>query len=274
MPSTCSVSNYICYVFPTRRWVVLLPTTTIASGSTSLAITSMNNPYYAQPSSLYFKVTVARASAVGDVYYITQNAFTPVSYCLSSPVNSTSATVVTTQTPNMYLRKYANTVIFTINNLFSDSRTRAIYIQAPADVTSWDPTYCNASITATTTSNLNYPLRFTCIVDPLTSNFLRLTLDSDMATFTAGWGLMSIRVHARFTIADFPTPAVLYQTTPVTSGIFYFYSSVSATSSSNIYYMSQTSLTISIIQHQVPIISVVNFNTQSFSNRLARVNNK
>jgi len=271
MPSTCSVSNYNCYVFPTRRWVVLLPTTTF-TGLITLSITSMNNPYYAQPSSLYFKVTVARATAVGDVYYITQNPFTPVSYSFQNIATATSATVTPTQTPSMYLRNYANTVKFTINNLFSDSRVTAIYILAPADVTSWDPTYCNASITAT--SNFNYPLRFTCSVDPLTPTYLRLTLDSDMATFSSSWGLKSILVHAKFTIADFPTSPVLYQTTPVTSGAFYFYSSVSSTSSSNFYYMSQTSLTISIIQHQVPVISVINFNTQSFANRLARVNNK
>ena len=85
---------------------------------------------------------------------------------------------------------------------------------------------------------------------------------------------MSIRVHAKFRLADFPTTPVLYQTAPVTSGSFFFYSSVNSISSSSLYYMSQTSLTISIIQHQVPIISVINFNTQSFANRLARVNNK
>lgn len=272
MPSSCSVTNYDCYVFPTRRWLVLIPTTTINAGSITLSITSMNNPYYSQPFSLYFKVTVARASALGDVYYITQNAFTPVSYSFQSTVNATSVTVTPTQTPNMYLRNYANTVIFTINNLFSDSRIQAIYIKAPADVTSWDPTYCNASLT--TTANFNYPLRFTCIVDPLTPQYLRLTLDSDMATYSLSWGLLNIRLHAKFTLADFPSAVVLYGTTPVTSGTFNFYSSVNSTSSSNFYYMSQTSLTISIIQHQVPVISVINFNTQSFANRLARVNNK
>jgi hypothetical protein len=38
--------------------------------------------------------------------------------------------------------------------------------------------------------------------------------------------------------------------------------------------MSQTSVTVSISQNQVPVISVINFNTQSFADRLARVNNK
>jgi hypothetical protein len=129
MPSTCTVANYICYVFPTRRWVVLLPTAPVLTGQITLSITSMNNPYYAQPYSLYFKVTVARAAAIGDVYYITQPPFTPVSYSYVNSSQATSFSVASTQTPNnMYLRNYANSVIFTINNIFSDSRMTAIYI--------------------------------------------------------------------------------------------------------------------------------------------------
>ncbi|MFM7850541.1 MAG: hypothetical protein ACKO96_01175, partial [Flammeovirgaceae bacterium] len=62
--------------------------------------------------------------------------------------------------------------------------------------------------------------------------------------------------------------------TPITSGNFWAYSSVNATSSSSLYYMSQVSLTIPISQHQVPIISVINFNTKSFFYRQAQVNNK
>jgi hypothetical protein len=275
MPSDCVVSNYYCYVFPTRRWVVLYPTTTIAAGSITLSVTSMNNPYYSQPYSLYFLVTVARSAegVLGDTYKILQNPITPVSYSLQSSVNATALTVATTQTPNMYLRNYANTVVFTIANLFSDSRTQAIYIQAPSDVTSWDPTYCNASIT--TTQSFNYPLRFTCIVDPNTPQYIRLTLDTDMPTYNTAWGLMNIVLHAKFTLADFPplTPT-LYVTQAITSGSFYAYSSTNVTTSSSLYYMSKCSVTVSISPNQVPVISVINFNTQSFANRQAKVNNK
>jgi hypothetical protein len=249
MPSNCVVTNYYCYVFPTRRWVVLYPTTTIAVGKITLAITSMNNPYYAQAYSQYFLVTVARSAegVTGDTYKILQGAFTPVSYSFPTPVNLTAISISTTQTPNMYLRNYANTVVFTISNLFSDARTKAIYILAPVDVTSWDPTYCNGSISGTI--NFNYPLRFTCIVDPITPQYLRLTLDSDMSIYNPAWALSNIIVHARFTLADFTTAPTLYVTSPVTSGSFYAYSSVSPTSSSSIYYMSQCSLTISISQN-------------------------
>lgn len=119
MPSDCTVTNYYCYVFPTRRWVVLYPKITINAGSITLAITSMNNPYYSQPYSLYFLVTVARVGAIGDTYKILQNPFTPVSYSFQSTVNATALAVATTITPNMYLRNYANTVYFTISNIFS-----------------------------------------------------------------------------------------------------------------------------------------------------------
>ena len=232
----------------------------------------MNNPYYAQPYSLNFKVTVARAGQVADVYYIEQPAFTPVSYSFVSTGTSTSLAVAATQTPSMYLRNYANTVIFTIGNIFSDSRVQAIYIKASTDVTVWDNTYCNASITGT--SNFNYPLRFTCTVDPNDATFLRLTRDSDMTTYNPTWGQMSIQLHAKFTLADFPTPPFLYSTAAVNSAPFTVYSSANATSPSSLYYMSQCSVTVSISQNQVPVISMINFNTQSFANRLARVNNK
>lgn len=166
MPSNCAVTNYYCYVFPTRRWVVLYPTTPISAGPIILTITSMNNPYYSQPASLYFLVTVARPGSTGDTYRILQDPFTPVSYSFQNSSIATAMAVAPTQTPNMYLRNYANTVYFTISNLFSDSRMQAIYIRAPSDVLSWDGTYCNASIT--NTASFNYPLRFTCIVDPIT----------------------------------------------------------------------------------------------------------
>ena len=137
MPNDCTSTGYTCYVFPLRRWVVLYPTGT-RSGSIAIALTSMNNPYYAQPHSTFFLVTVARDNQIGDTYKITQDAFTPVSYSFQNVGVSNTFTVSSTQTPSMYLRNYANTVIFSIGNIFSESRVKAIYITAPSDVTSWD----------------------------------------------------------------------------------------------------------------------------------------
>ena len=166
MPSTCSASGYNCYAFPSPRWIVLIPTGNVISGVGNLTITLstyMNNAYYAQPYSLYIKVTVSRSSvAVADVYNILQNPFTTIKSSRTSGT-STSMTITSTQTPNnIWLRNYANTAIFQLDNLFMDERIIAIYLVAPADVTSWDPTYCNASLTGT--SNNIYPLRFICSV--------------------------------------------------------------------------------------------------------------
>lgn len=115
MPSTCSASNYNCYAFPSPRWIVLVPTTTVISGSGTLTIaltTYMNNPYYLQPYSLNFIITVSRASvALADVYNILQNPFTTIKASTTSGV-ATSMTITTTQTPNIWLRNYANTAIF------------------------------------------------------------------------------------------------------------------------------------------------------------------
>ena len=61
---------------------------------------------------------------------------------------------------------------------------------------------------------------------------------------------------------------------PVTSGSFYVYGSVNTSSVDPKYYLSETSTTIQISQHQVPIISDITFNQDSFAHRVARVNNK
>ena len=99
---------------------------------------------------------MARPAAVGDVFYITAVAHIPIT-------SGITMTISATQTPNIYLRNYANTVIFSIGNVFLDDRIKAIYIKAPVEVTSWTDNYCNASITTTLVNT--YPLRFECKVD-------------------------------------------------------------------------------------------------------------
>lgn len=50
---------------------------------------------------------------------------------------------------------------------------------------------------------------------------------------------MTIKVHAKFTIAPFGTgQPILYTTTPVTSGTFNAYGSVSTTSDDSKYFLS------------------------------------
>jgi hypothetical protein len=90
------------------------------------------------------------------------------------------------------------------------------------------------------------------------------------------WGDLTITVIAKFTLIDFDllNPPSLYVTQPITSGNFYAYGSVSAISSDSKYYLSECSTTIQISQYQVPIISDITFNQQSFKDRVAKVSTK
>lgn len=151
MPSTCSASNYNCYAFPTPRWIVLIPTTTISSGSNNIVLSStMNNAYYTQAYTQNIVITVTRSSgATADLYNELQSPFITIKRSRTNSV-ATSMTIATTQTPSIWLRNYANTAIFTLGNIFMDSRIKSIYLKAPAsDVVSWDANYCNASLTST-----------------------------------------------------------------------------------------------------------------------------
>ena len=157
MPNDCTATNsFTCVSFPTRRWIVLYPGTTYSGSTVSVAIYYMQNGYYAQAFDNRFKITVARPSLLGDVFYITATALTPITSGISMSISAT-------QTPNVWLRNYANTAIFYINYIFNDDRIKAIYIKAPVEVTSWTYNYCNASITSTLVNT--YPLRFECKVD-------------------------------------------------------------------------------------------------------------
>ena len=126
MPTDCTASGYTCYSFPTRRWIALYPSG-IKTGTISIGVYYMTNGYYSQAYSQNFKITVARSGSVGDVYNVLQTAFTPIT-------SSITMTISATQTPQIWLRNYANTAIFSINNIFMDNRIKAIYIQAPTDI--------------------------------------------------------------------------------------------------------------------------------------------
>jgi hypothetical protein len=267
MPNDCTATNsFTCVSFPTRRWIVLYPGTTYSSSTVSISIYWMTNGYYAEAFDNKFKITVARPGVVGDVFYITAAAHNPITSGISMSISAT-------QTPNVWLRKYANTAIFYINNIFNDDRIKAIYIKAPTDITGWTYNYCNASITSTLINT--YPLRFECKVDETDSSFLKITRHSEQLTWSSSWSTYTIKVHAKFTLTGFSAnQPVLYQTMPIDTGLFYAYGSVNTTSPISKYYLSQTSQLVSISQHQVPIISEITFNQKSFAYRVARVKNK
>ncbi len=159
MPADCSADNsFTCFSFPTRRWIVLYPGTNypVNLGTVTINIWWMTNGYYSEALDPRFKLTVARPGTAADVFYITPSPLTP-------QTSGKSLTISATQTPQIWLRNYANTAIFTINSIFDDDRIKAIYIKASSNVTSWTDNYCNASISGTYIST--YPLRFECKVD-------------------------------------------------------------------------------------------------------------
>lgn len=124
MPSDCTATNsFTCVSFPTRRWIVLYPGTSYST-SVTISIYYMQNGYYTEAYDNRIKITVARPNTVGDVFYITHPALNPITSGITMSISAT-------QTPNIYLRNYANTAIFYINNIFNDDRIKAIYIKAP-----------------------------------------------------------------------------------------------------------------------------------------------
>ncbi len=69
-------------------------------------------------------------------------------------------TFVITNTQNsgaIFLRNYWNTVKMEIQGLYTSEFIKAFYIEAPVEITDWDPTYCNATIGAPL--QLPYPTR-------------------------------------------------------------------------------------------------------------------
>lgn len=125
MPDDCSADNsFTCVSFPTRRWIVLYPGTTYSGSSLTVSIWYMKNGYFARSFDPRIKITVARPTVVGDVFYISLTALTPIT-------SGISMTISATQTPQIWLRNYANSAIFYINYIFNDDRIKAIYIKAP-----------------------------------------------------------------------------------------------------------------------------------------------
>lgn len=234
MSSSCTISGHTCYAFPTRNWITIYPGSTL-SGMISLTLQGMNNGYYIQPSSLYIKVTVARGAAA-DVYYVTQPEHATLQRRPGVTYYGSSISISPTQTPSIFLRNYANTVIMTLNYMYSHSAVQAFYIVPPSDVVSWEGDYCNATLSIPAASRTPYPLRFSCGV--FNSTLLQVLVTDDFATFSTAWYDYSIIINAKFTIADYPATPELYISQPITSGTFYAYSSVSAVSSLRNFYIS------------------------------------
>lgn len=116
MPLTCTATPHTCYVFPTRNWVTVIPTSNIAVGTFSITLNGMNNGYYRRPTSLYFKITVAH-NTPGEVFQVAHNSLVTLK---RNPVTNTatSMSITPTQTPNIFLRNYMNTVTILLDRLY------------------------------------------------------------------------------------------------------------------------------------------------------------
>ncbi len=64
----------------------------------------------------------------------------------------------------------------------------------------------------------------------------------------------------------------MYLSTPATSSTFNAYGSFSSDKNLFNYYITETSTTIQISEHRIPIIGDINFNTESYMERLANIN--
>ena len=69
-------------------------------------------------------------------------------------------TIEPTQTPNIFLRNYMNTVNIKLYGLYSTTFVKAFYINAPVEIATWDDTYCNA--TKESALHDPYPTRLVC----------------------------------------------------------------------------------------------------------------
>jgi hypothetical protein len=250
MASTCTAGVHNCYVFPTRNWVTVITTAIVPAGSVTITLTGMNNGYYLSPLSLYFRVTVAYG-VPGQLILINQNSLSALQRNPQTN-NPTALTIVPTQTPNLFLRNYMNTVVITISRIYESQ-------------------FCTAFYIITSALRSPYPYRLRC--GTISASVLQILIPADFPAFDIGYQELDITVNAKFMLADFPAGTdILYVSPPVTSGLFYAYGSTSIVDSTSIYYISQASTTITISQYKVPIIGQITFNTKSFLDRRGYTN--
>ena len=160
MPLQCSESTGDpCLVFPVQKRVLVLldslPTTP------SLILTGMNNGIYVQPNLLDIGLLALTTTNEAWSYEIPHgNLTTRQTVPLLSSSPATWMTITPTQTPNIFLRDYMNTVSINLYGLYSTTFVKAFYINAPLDIATWDPTYCNATFVSPLHDP--YPTRLVC----------------------------------------------------------------------------------------------------------------
>lgn len=251
MPLTCSITTHVCNVYPSRNLVSIILTGNLG-GSISLALSGMNNP--ASESSSAASLMKLRAYKGGTAAF----HYLPVIPAFDI-VGSTSGTALTLapQQASFFLNDYLNIVKLEATNLYAAAQVRAFYVIPPAEVQSWDSTFCNGSLVLPSASRDPYSLRLACSF--LSGKKLLLELPPDTA-YQAAYSTYSVEVTAKMLLSG----------SGATSGEFHMYGSRSATDSSSIFYVSVAKSTIAVSPQQVPLFGIASFNTLPYARRVAQ----
>jgi hypothetical protein len=164
-----------------------------------------------------------------------------------------------------------NTATLTIYGLYSTTFVKAFYINAPSDVSYWDSTYCNATMEASTHDP--YPTRLTC--SHINDTTLQILIpegveENYVVNITEEY---VISVHAKFFIEDFGAgDGILYASPAIMTDTFNAYGSYSVSDHGFEFYITEASTPIEISEHRVPIVGDIQFNTESFEERVPNVN--
>lgn len=97
--------------------------------TSAITLTGMNNGIYLQPGSVYFNVLALTPNSA-NFYEIPHNNLTTRRQ-IPATGSPTWMTITPTQTPNIFLRNYMNTVTIKLYGLYSTKFVNAFYINAP-----------------------------------------------------------------------------------------------------------------------------------------------
>jgi hypothetical protein len=253
MPSSCSITTHICNVFPTKNMVSIILAGSVSAGSQSFAISGMSNPVSASSSvSSVLTLKAYRAGAAAYHFLPTVAAFDIVGL-----TSGTSLTLTISQA-SFFLNNYLNIVTMRATGLYVYSQIKTFFVLPPAQVQSWDTTFCNATLELPTASRSPYSLRLQCSFD---GTKILATVPSG-TVYQAAYSGYALVIEAKMLLTGSST----------TSSDFYVYGSTSASDSSSSFYVSVCKNTIPISPLQVPLFGIVSFNTLPFLTRVARTN--
>jgi hypothetical protein len=268
MPLSCVRTGNTCLVFPKQRKIV-----TVESGASilSILVSGMTNGIYIQAMN-NIELTVASSNSLVKYQIVhplmAERNYMPV---IGATALNTFSIIPTQNSNNVFLRNYWNTVKLQFTGLFSTPFVKAFYIVTPPEVTDWQTDYCNATISISPTDHLPYPTRLEC--KQITVNTIQIIISEGVNYVSAVSEGQVLTVHAKFWLVDFPAGMdILYVSPSIMSGLFQGYGSFKADSFLPQYRITKVTKDILISKHKTPYVSQVAFNTESFEERLASIN--